>query len=430
MTDWAIRTSNLGKKYDLYARPIDRVRELLSPTRATYHKEVWALREASIEIERGTVTGLIGVNGAGKSTFLKLMSGKLSPTEGSLEAKGRISSILELGTGFQPHLTGRQNALVNALFLGQRPWEAESRIEQILAFAELGEYGDQPLSTYSSGMQARLAFAVLTTLDPEILVLDEALATGDLGFADKCKAFLRGLCRSGCTTLVASHDCGFMADACDRVAWLDHGRVREYGAPQAVIQAYVAQLGRHAVVAPRPRNALVKIEARDPSLGHAFVVHSFEWLTEEGRVLAEHYVGEGRGFGDTVTAAVQLGLTPGSAAAGWGETQSLGSQGGLCRACRPDLGPGGAAFVGLPVPALPEPTPARLRIALHRTNPTPAVISILANGRFVELGRIEPNDQDPWQRAVFDVTSVFRDEGQSAPRFDEGRVRKPAGTAA
>jgi hypothetical protein len=278
-------------------------------------------------------------------------------------------------------------------------------------------------------MQARLAFSVLTTLDPEILILDEALATGDLGFADKCKTFLRGLCRSGCTTLVASHDCGFIAEACDKVLWLDHGRVREQGEPQKVVQAYLAHLGRQAVVAPRPRNALVRIEAKDPSLGHTYVVHSLEWLGDDGKLLDEYYVGDGRIFAQTLQAAVQLGLTPGSAAAGWGEPQQL-SYGGLCRGVRPDLGPGGAAFVGLPVPPLPEPTPSKLRVALHRTNPTPAVISILANGRFVEVGRIEPNDADPWQRAVLDVSCAFRDEGKSAPAFDAARIQKPAGTAA
>lgn len=420
MSDWAVKTQNLGKRYRLYARPIDRVRELLSPWGKALHQEVWALRGVDVEIPRGTVTGLVGLNGAGKSTFLKLTAGKLTPTEGTIEAKGRISSILELGTGFQPHLTGRQNALVNSLFLGQRPWEAETRIDEILAFAELGQYGDQPLATYSSGMQARLAFSVLTTLDPEILILDEALATGDTGFAEKCKTFLRGLCRSGCTTVVASHDYGFMSEACDRVVWIDHGRVREQGRPREVVHAYLSELGRRDVnLEPRPRHALLKIEAEDPSLRYAFVLHALEWLGPSGEVLDEHYVGDGRTFARLLAAGVQVGLTPASAESGWGsETQHLEERGGDCRSCRPDLGAGRAAHVALPVPPVPQPLPASLRVTLHRSNPTPAIVSILANGRWLELGRIASNASAPWERAVLDVGRAFHDEGQVAPPFE------------
>lgn len=423
MSDWAIRTRNLGKRYALYARPIDRVRELVSLGRRVHHEDVWALRGVDLEIAPGTVTGLVGVNGAGKSTFLKLTAGKLRPTEGTIEAKGRISSILELGTGFQPHLTGRQNALVNSLFLGQRPWEAEGRIDEILAFAELGHYSDQPLATYSSGMQARLAFSVLTTLDPEILILDEALATGDTGFAEKCKTFLRGLCRSGCTTVVASHDYAFVAEACDKVVWIDHGRVREQGDPRTIVQAYLTEIGRRdASLDPRPKHVLVRLEGRDAAKKASYVAHSFEWLGPAGEIVGEHYIADEQIFAHCLSAAIQVGLTPGAAEAGWGPRQDLGPRGGGCRALRPDLGPGGAAYVALPVPPVPRPVPAQLRVGIHRGQvATPLVVSVLANGRFVELGAIDAAST-PWERSVFDAAPAFAAAGSRAPAFDEALV--------
>ena len=425
MTDWAIRTRGLGKRYRLYARPIDRLRELLSPTRASYHKDVWALEDVSVEIARGTVTGLVGKNGAGKSTFLKLAAGKLAATTGTIEAKGRISSILELGTGFQPHLTGRQNALVNSLFLGQRPWEAKSKLDAIIDFAELGEYADQPLSTYSSGMQARLAFSVLTTLDPELLILDEALATGDAGFAEKCKSFLRGLCRSGCTTVVASHDYAFVTETCDRVIWVDHGHVKGDGAPLAAVRGYLGSLGREAALGPRAKNVLLRLEAEDPTLGHAFVVHCFEWIGPAGEVLATWYVGAEEHFTQIVDEAATLGFAPASALAGWGPSQHV-QGGGLTRACRPDLGPGGSAFLALPVPRAPLPLPVKLRVGIHtREEPTRAVLSLQSNGGFREIGRTERTSDDPWRRLDFDVTAIFADAGTRAPAFDEKIAAKP-----
>jgi ABC-type polysaccharide/polyol phosphate transport system ATPase subunit len=423
MADWAIRARSLGKAYRLYDRPLDRLRELLSPTRARYHRESWALKEVDLEIEKGTVTGIIGVNGAGKSTFLKLVAGKLAATTGTIEARGRVSAILELGTGFQAHLSGRQNALVNALFLGQRPWEAETKLDQILDFSGLGQYADQPLSTYSSGMQARLAFSVLTTIDPEVLVLDEALATGDVGFAERCKAFLRGLCRSGCTTVVASHDYAFISEACDRVIWIDAGRVRADGPPRRVVQSYLEELGAHVDLSPRPRHVLVKIEAEDPSLGHPFCFHAFEWLGPAGEVLGEAHVGDDRIFLECVSAAAHLGLSAGSARAGWGPSQDLrGNECGLNRACRPDLGPGGAAFFALAVPPVPSPLPTKLRVAMFQADePTAAIISVFANGRFHELGRLR-DASPPWHRPELDVTGLLAEEGKGAPGFDAARV--------
>ena len=425
MSDIAIHARGLGKSYKLYNRPGDRVRELLSPTRRTYHREMWALRDVDFDIEPGTVTGLVGVNGAVKSTLLKLVAGGLSPTCGSVSVKGRVSSILELGTGFQPHLTGRQNAFVNALFLGLRPWEIETKLEEVLAFSGVGDYADQPLSTYSSGMQARLAFSVLTLLDPEVLILDEALATGDAGFAEKCKRFMRALCRSGCTTLIAGHDLGYIAEACDRVIWIDHGRVREDGPPARVVGAYRELLRlQPGDTAPRPRNALLRIEAEAPALGHSFILHTFEWVGPSGEPLGSHQVCDEEWFRVCLFAATETGLPHDSALAGWGPLQDLGAR-GKYRSCRPDLGPGGAAYLALPVPVAPQPMPARLRIYAYRDGaPSPAIISIQANGRFRELVRLGPS-ANPRTTLEADVAFAFGGDGAVAPPFDGARIGGP-----
>lgn len=427
MSDWAIRTRELGKMYQLYAKPSDRLKELLSPTRKLYHREVWALRDVSLEIERGTVTALLGVNGAGKSTILKLIAGSLAPSTGKIEIKGRIHSILELGTGFQAHLTGRQNAFVNSLFLGLHPWEAEEKLDEILAFADIGEYVDQPLTTYSSGMQARLAFAVITTLAPEILVLDEALATGDVGFAEKCKTYLRDLCRSGCTALVATHDMGFIADACDRAIWIDHGRVREDGAPKLVVDRYLESLGLKPKpppppdLAPRPKRTLFKIDAADPE--HAFAIHTFWWFAADGLDLGPHAIGDEETFLACMAGTLQAGFTPAAAKAGWGPPER--GDHGPFRACCPGLGPGGAAYVSIPVPDVPLPLPARLRLhydgeRLHG----PATVSILVNGRFQEVGRLV-KAANPAHIEI-DAALILSEGGKQAPLFEEAYSRVPA----
>jgi ABC-type polysaccharide/polyol phosphate transport system ATPase subunit len=430
MTEWAIRARGLGKMYRLYARPADRLRELLSPTRRTFHREVWALKDVDFEARTGTITGIVGVNGAGKSTLLKLVAGSLSPTTGTIEARGRISSILELGTGFQPHLTGRQNALVNALFLGLRPWEAEARLDEVLDFAELGQYSDQPLSTYSSGMQARLAFAVITTLEPEVLILDEALATGDAGFAQKCKTLIRKLCSSQCTTLVASHDLHFIREVCDEVVWIDHGQVKMRGEPDEVVNLFEEMLGvKHVNArshAPRPRTALLKIDSADPGDERAHLVYGFAWLEPGGRASTAHTIGDELSFHECAEAAVTLGFTPGAARAGWGPSQHL-ANGLRGRACEPRLGPGGSVYLALPVPPPPHPVPTSLRIRFFQgEGAPPAVVSILANGRFREIARLTRSDA-VWPIVDVDVSFVFADEGKRALALEPARFHVPAG---
>lgn len=404
-----VRARGLGKRYRLYERPGDRLRELLSPVRRRYHREFWALQDLDLEVERGECVGLVGSNGAGKSTTLKLLAGKLRPTTGSAEVHGRLSSILELGTGFQPHLTGRQNAFVSSLFMGLAPWETDRQVEQIIDFAELGEHADQPLSTYSSGMQARLAFAALTTLDPEVLILDEALATGDARFAQKCNDYLRRLCRSGCTTIIASHDIRFLVTACDRVLWLERGRKVAEGPAGDVARRYLDATGAHRVdEVQRPRQVLVRLQAA-PGAGDGatYRVHALHWADDAGALLSQQYVGDDATWQVLVEAAGAVGLSPATARRAWGPSE-LTPEHFFVRSCRPSATPDGAAFVALPVPQPPAPLPSHLLVVIERAGPAPLGVSVFSEGRWFELGVAgERAPGPPWEPTRFDVSAAL-----------------------
>lgn len=411
MPEVAIDAKGLGKCYRLYDRPGDRLREIFSPTRKAYHHEKWALRGLDLAVTKGECVGLLGRNGAGKSTTLKLLAGKLKPSAGTVSVKGRLSSILELGTGFQPHLTGRQNALVSGLFMGLAPWDTDRHVAKIIEFAEIGEYADQPLATYSSGMQARLGFATLTTLDPEVLILDEALATGDASFAAKCNDYLRSLCRSGCTTILASHDVRFLATTCDRIVWIEKGQQRASGSPGAIVQQYLDALEAHDDVTARPRFVLLRFESEDAAA--SFTVHSIEWADEQERVLGEHYVGDEATWLRLLDAAAFFGFTPVGARAGWGAAELTA---GFNRACRPGAE---GVYLTVPVPPAPHPVPSWLRVNLRHASPVDARISIQVDGRWTSLGtagkrRAPAPESDKgwhpseWGRVPFDVARLFR----------------------
>lgn len=235
----ALRAENVGKKYDLFRRPSDRLKQALWPGKRTWSREVWALRNLYLEIPRGATWGIIGPNGAGKSTFLQLVTGTTRPTTGKLEVRGTVSGILELGHGFEPDFTGRANVLMNCSILGMTRPEALDRFEAIVDFAELWEVIDQPVRTYSSGMYLRLAFAVATSLDPDILVVDEALAVGDEHFRGKCYERINEFRRSGKTVLFVSHALGVVRNLCDHVVLLDRGTVRAQGTAQEVADTYL-----------------------------------------------------------------------------------------------------------------------------------------------------------------------------------------------
>jgi len=193
----AVHIRNVSKAYPIYARPADRLKELLTANRRSYHRDFWALQDISLEVPKGQTFGLVGENGSGKSTLLQLIAGILQPTRGSIEVTGRVSTLLELGSGFNPEFTGRENVFLNGAILGLSNAEMERLYPTIESFAEIGEFIEQPVKTYSSGMMVRLAFAVAITVDPDILLVDEALAVGDIYFRQRCMRKIHELARRG-----------------------------------------------------------------------------------------------------------------------------------------------------------------------------------------------------------------------------------------
>jgi lipopolysaccharide transport system ATP-binding protein len=234
--DIAVRAVNVSKHYDVYRRPIDRVIELL--TRRRRHDVFPALEGVSFEVEKGETIGIIGQNGAGKSTLLKLLCGVTRASFGTLETHGTIASILELGTGFHPEFSGRDNAALNAAILGLSASEVRERLPAILEFSELGSFLDRPVKTYSSGMYMRLAFSVAVNVHPDILVIDEALAVGDGHFQKKCIEKIREFQEAGKTILFCSHSLYYISSICSRALWLDQGRAMSYGPSLDVVHEY------------------------------------------------------------------------------------------------------------------------------------------------------------------------------------------------
>ncbi len=236
---FALRTCDLGKKYEVFRRPADRLKELLWAGRHSYHQDVWALRHLYLEVPRGATWGIIGPNGAGKSTFLKIVTGTTRPTCGTLEVNGAVSGILELGHGFDVDFSGRSNVLMNCSILGMSRSEAMERFESIVDFAELWDVIDQPVRTYSTGMYLRLAFAVAVGVEPDILVVDEALAVGDEYFRGKCYTRINDFRRRGKTILFVSHSLGEVRNLCDHVVLLKGGEVVAQGSGEEVADQYL-----------------------------------------------------------------------------------------------------------------------------------------------------------------------------------------------
>ncbi|HPK65932.1 MAG TPA: ABC transporter ATP-binding protein [Thermoanaerobaculia bacterium] len=205
---------------------------------ALTYRELWALRDVSFEVRRGEAVAIVGRNGAGKSTLLKVVSRILRPTTGRCATSGNVAPILELGSGFDPELTGRENIFLNALLLGHRRRAIRERLEAIIAFSELAEFIDSPLRNYSSGMRARLGFAIATAWFPEVLVLDEVFAVGDEAFALKCRQRMKSLQEEGTTLLLVTHQAALVRATCSRALWLDRGRLRADGSPAEVLTAY------------------------------------------------------------------------------------------------------------------------------------------------------------------------------------------------
>jgi ABC-type polysaccharide/polyol phosphate transport system ATPase subunit len=236
----AVLASNLAKDYEVYARPADRLLEML--TFRQRHRKFPALRGVDFEIDSGESVGVIGQNGAGKSTLLKLISGVARPSRGALQVEGAVASILELGTGFHPEFSGKDNAALNAAILGLSPREISATLPRIFEFSELGSFLDRPVKTYSSGMYMRLAFSVAVSVEPDVLIIDEALAVGDGYFQKKCVDRIRQFQKSGRTILFCSHALYLVSTLCHRTLWLDEGRLMADGPSVDVVHDYETHL--------------------------------------------------------------------------------------------------------------------------------------------------------------------------------------------
>ena len=236
-SDVVISCEGLGKAFQLYLHRNDQLKQILFGRWRRFYHPHWVLRDISFEVRRGQCLGVIGRNGAGKTTLLQLICGISEPTHGSVKVHGRIAPILALGAGFDLELTGRENAMIGGAILGLRRTEIIARLDSIADFADIGEFFDQPMKMYSSGMSARLAFAVCAHADADILIVDEALSVGDTAFAHKCDNFIKDFAQRG-TIVVVSHDLGTLEMLCDRLVWVENGHVRDFGAPAQILPAY------------------------------------------------------------------------------------------------------------------------------------------------------------------------------------------------
>jgi lipopolysaccharide transport system ATP-binding protein len=267
----AISVEGLSKRYEIYEHPYQRLLQTILRGRRVFYREFWALSDVTLEVRRGETVGLVGRNGSGKSTLLQLVAGTLAPTSGVVRTTGRVAALLELGSGFNPEFTGRENVYLNGAILGIPRREMDDVFGEIEAFADIGDFIDQPVKTYSSGMMVRLAFAVAVHVTPEVLIIDEALAVGDTAFQSKCLDRIRRMQRSGVAILLVSHATNTIIEFCDRAVYLDRGRLIAAGDCRGIMERYAEDLvsaeggisisGR-PVPAAAPRPASSEIEGR------------------------------------------------------------------------------------------------------------------------------------------------------------------------
>ena len=286
----AIGVSDLGKCYQIYNSPRDRLKQFVLPRlqrlakipQQSYFREFWALKDVTFEVKKGESIGIIGRNGSGKSTLLQMIAGTLAPTQGSVEINGRIAALLELGSGFNPEFTGRENVIMNAAILGLSHDEIASRFSEIAAFANIGDFIEQPVKTYSSGMLVRLAFAVSVCVQPDILIIDEALAVGDMAFQFKCLDRLHQLIANGTTLLFVSHDVSLVRSFCDLALLLERGEAAAFGSSLEVTEIYLMNARQEQM---ESSNRIVAVKPLIAEEGR------FAFGTDQGRVVKMCFVG-------------------------------------------------------------------------------------------------------------------------------------------
>lgn len=285
MTDIAIRAQNLSKRFHRHGgRRLSLKDRVMRRSRPLGADHIWALRDATFEVGRGQTFGLVGPNGAGKSTALKVLSGIYEPTSGSVTVNGRVSALLELGAGFHPDLTGRENIRMNGSILGLSRRDIDSRLDDIVEFSGLADAIEDPVKTYSSGMYARLGFAIAVNLDPDILIVDEILAVGDEQFQRRCFDYMYQLRQRGTTILVVSHDLTTIEMICDSVAWLAHGEIQQVGPATEVVQAYLRAVNEAESAQPDAS----ALETQPSGRGSGEIqLRDLELLDDHGRPTAE-----------------------------------------------------------------------------------------------------------------------------------------------
>lgn len=306
-----ISVKGVSKCYRVYDRPEDRLKQsvasrlswLMGRAPHDYFREFWALREASFDIRRGETLGIIGRNGSGKSTLLQVICGTLAPTHGRVEVQGRIAALLELGAGFNPEFTGRENVYMSGIVLGLTREEIDRRFESIVAFADIGDFIEQPVKTYSSGMYVRLAFAVIAHVDADILVIDEALSVGDVFFGQKCMRFLRKFKEKG-TVVFVSHDANAVINLCDRAVLLENGAIRQIGDAKEVCEAYHASGYRQAV-----KRAPVAVELQDRAGAEGNATPPTPLHAAQSHMEVFRFAEEKSGFGNGKASIVHSSLT-------------------------------------------------------------------------------------------------------------------------
>lgn len=318
--DIAIKVENLSKCYQIYDRPHDRLLQMLTRGRKKYYREFWALKDVSFEVKKGETVGIIGRNGSGKSTLLQMICGTLSPTLGRIQTNGRIAALLELGSGFNPEFTGRENVFMNAAVLGLSQQEIYAKFDAIAAFSDIGEFIDQPVKTYSSGMVVRLAFAVQSQIDPDILIVDEALSVGDAKFQTKCFERLRQLKENGTSILLVTHSSEQIVTHCNNAILLNNGIQLEAGEPRRVVNRYMDLLfgkekgpvsaSPERQEASAPVNTEYQLSTLEDAFAkrHGYNPHEYRWGDGAATILDFYLSSDGESYPSAVKSGQQITL--------------------------------------------------------------------------------------------------------------------------